>query len=306
MSGDKRTIGFVGVGDMGGPMTRRLLDAGHGLVVHDIREERLAPLAQQGAIVAKSPAAVADAADLVLVSLPTPDVVEAVALGPGGLAEGGAMTAYVDLSTTGAVVARRVAAALKEKGVETLDCPVSGGSTGAGKGTLALMCAGPQALYEAAAPVLDVLGKRFYVGAEPGMGQTMKVANNFLSAIANVATGEAMVLGAKAGLDPQVMIDVFNASSGRNSATEDKFPRCVLPGTFQSGFTIRLLHKDVALCMDEAAASGVPMWLGAAVQQFLAFALSQGMAEDSTTRLVTLPERWAGTEVRSNNAKQGG
>ena len=183
MGKHERTVGFVGVGDMGGPMVRRLLDAGYGLVVHDIREERVAPLVQQGVVAAESPAAVAGATDLVLVSLPTPNVVEAVALGPGGLAEGGAMRSYVDLSTTGAVVARRTGAAFQEKGVETLDCPVSGGSTGAGKGTLALMCAGASALYEAAAPVLDVLGKRFYIGAEPGMGQTMKVANNLLSLI---------------------------------------------------------------------------------------------------------------------------
>ncbi|MEX2642001.1 MAG: NAD(P)-dependent oxidoreductase [Acetobacterales bacterium] len=299
----ERTVGFVGVGDMGGPMTRRLLDAGFGLVVHDIREDRLAPLVQQGARAVDSPVAVASETDMVFVSLPTPDVVEKVALGDDGLIAGSAIRSYIDLSTTGAVMSKRVAAALKAKGIETLDSPVSGGSTGAGKGTLALMCAGPRSLYEAAGPALDVLGKRFYVGAEPGLGQTMKVCNNFLSAIANIATGEAMVLGTKAGLDPQVMIDVLNASSGRNSATEDKFPRCVLPGTFGSGFTVRLLHKDVELCMDEAASLDVPMWMGASVRQFLAFALSQGMAEQNTTRLVTLPEKWAGVEVRSRPRK---
>jgi 3-hydroxyisobutyrate dehydrogenase-like beta-hydroxyacid dehydrogenase len=230
-------IGFVGLGQMGRPMSRRLLAAGHALVVHDARAEAMDALVAEGAEAAGSPAEVAARAEAVLVSLPTPQVVRAVALGPGGLIQGGALRTYVDLSTTGQPVAIEVAEALAERGIVTLDAPVSGGVRGAANGTLAVMVAGPAAALERLRAVLAVFGRVFHVGERPGLGQLMKLANNYLSATAIVATAEAVVLGVKGGLDPVTMLDVINASTGRNTASEDKFPRQVLTGDYAAGFT---------------------------------------------------------------------
>ena len=159
-----------------------------------------------------------------MVSLPTPDIVLEVATGPEGVIEGKRVRRFVDLSTTGAVMAQRMFAALKEHNIVQIDCPVTGGVSGAEKGTLAVMASGPRADVEAVEPALSVIGKVFFIGEQPGAGQTMKLCNNFLSATAMAATSEAMVMGVKAGLDPRIMLDVINAGSGRNTATEDKFP----------------------------------------------------------------------------------
>lgn len=293
-------VGFVGLGDMGGPMALRLLDAGYALSVFDVREDALAPALAKGAQQAASPAEVASQAATVLVSLPTPDVVREVALGPNGLREGSAIRTYVDLSTTGAVMAKTVAAGLAEKNIAALDSPVSGGILGAETGKLSLMASGPEAVFEAVRPFLEVIGNNlFYIGAGPGLGQTMKLANNYLSATNNIAAAEAMVMGVKGGLDPTVMLDVINASSGRNSATMDKFPRAVVTRTFEKSMKQKLLYKDVRLCLEEAEALGCPMWLGSTVKQFLAYAVTQGTGDDTSVALIKHMERWAGIEVGS-------
>src|SRR5438477_219266 len=169
------------------------------------------------------------------VGLPLPAIVQEVALGERGVVDGLRVRTFVDLSTTGPRVAKVVAAGLKERGVTAIDAPVSGGITGAAKGTLAVMVSGPQDECERVRPILEELGKVFYVGSEPGMGQMMKLINNLLSATAVAATSEAVVLGVKAGLDPQVMIEVINSGSGRNTASADKFPRAILPRSFDYG-----------------------------------------------------------------------
>ena len=292
------TLGFIGIGEMGLPMAGRLIDAGHALVVYDVRAEATAPLVARGAVAVDSPKGVADRAATVLVSLPTPDVVRAVALGEAGVIAGSAVRRYVDLSTTGAVAATEVATALSARGIECLDSPVSGGVRGAEAGTLALMVSGPRPAYDDLLPVLRAIGKNpFYLGAAPGLGQTMKLANNYLSACASIATAEAMVMGVKAGLDPAVMIEVFNASSGRNDSTMNKVPNSILNRRFDKSMKQRLLHKDVKLCMAEAEALGVPMWLGNAVRQFLEFAVSQGTGEDPSVALIKYHEGWAGVTV---------
>jgi 3-hydroxyisobutyrate dehydrogenase-like beta-hydroxyacid dehydrogenase len=294
----KGPIGFIGLGDMGGPMALRLLDAGHPLVVYDVREDVLSTALAKGAQRAAHPADVASQAETVLVSLPTPDIVREVALGPNGLREGSTIRTYIDLSTTGAVMAKTVAAGLTEKGIAALDSPVSGGILGAESGKLSLMVSGPEAVFEAARPTLEVIGNNlFYIGADPGLGQTMKLANNYLSATNNIAAAEAMVMGVKGGLDPTVMLDVINASSGRNSATMDKFPRAVVTRTFEKTMKQKLLYKDVRLCMEEAEALGCPMWLGSAVRQFLAYAVTQGTGDDTSISLIKHMERWADIEV---------
>lgn len=291
-------LGFIGVGRMGGPMAGRLLDAGFKLAIYDTNEAAMAPLLARGAERFASPAAVASAAEMVLVSLPTPWVVREVALGSNGVVAGSRVKTLVDLSTTGPRVATEVARALSAKGIAAVDAPVSGGVTGAQKGTLAVMVSCPAQLFARLEPVLQVFGKVFLVGERPGMGQTMKLANNLMSATALAITSEAMVMGVKAGLDPKIMLEVINAGSGRNSASQDKFPRSVLPRTFDFGFTHELLYKDVKLCLDEAEALGVPMWVGNAVCQLLGVAkVRQGPSADITT-IVKCVEEWAGVEVK--------
>ena len=293
-----KTIGFIGVGMMGGPMAGRLVDAGYGMTVCDVDDAAAEALVAKGATRVDTAKEVADREETVLVSLPTPNVVHQIALGNTGLSEGSKIKDYIDLSTTGSVMANQVADGLEEKGINVLDCPVSGGVRGAEAGSLALMMSGPKDLAERARPMLKHIGRNiFFVGETRGAGQTMKLANNFLSAISTVATSEAMTLGVQAGLDPAVMIDVLNASSGRNSATEDKFPKSVLTGNYDQSMAQRLLLKDVRLCTEEAEALGVPMWMGAAIRQFLTFAVSQGTGEDPSIALVKYYEDWAGVKI---------
>jgi 3-hydroxyisobutyrate dehydrogenase-like beta-hydroxyacid dehydrogenase len=293
----KQTIGFVGVGRMGGPMVRRLLNAGFDLSISDKSEAVIAPLVELGAKRAESPAAVASAAEIVLASLPTPPIVQAVTLGPNGIGEGSKVKIFIDVSTTGSTVAARVAEGLAAKGITAVDAPVSGGIAGAEKGTLAVMVSGPEAVYPTVKPVLEVIGKLFFVGTRPGQGQTMKLLNNLLSGTAMAISSEAVVMGVKAGLDPQQIMDVINAGSGRNSATQDKIPRCVIPRTFDFGFAISLLNKDIRLCLEEAETLGVPMIVGTAVRQLLAVTIATEGVNADLTEVVKTVERWAGVQV---------
>jgi len=291
-------IGFVGVGRMGGPMAGRLLDAGHTLTVFDTSAEATAPLQARGATVAGSAAEVASSAEIVMMSLPTPPIVQAVSLGDTGILRGAKVKTLIDLSTTGPSVAKIVAAAAGERNVAWIDSPVSGGVSGAMKGTLAVMVSGPKPTFDAIEPLLKVFGKTFFVGENPGLAQIAKLANNLLAAAALVLSSEAMAMGVKAGLDAKVLIDIINAGSGRNSATQDKFPRAILPGTFDFGFATGLSYKDVRLCIDEAEAMGVPMVAGAAVRQMLAVTQAKFGANSDFTCIAKVLEEWAGVEIR--------
>jgi len=282
---------------MGGRMCRRLLEAGYGLTVYDTSEEALSALEKLGAKRAESPAAVASAEEIVLASLPMPAVVQAVALGPKGISDGTRVKIFIDVSTTGSTYAKRVAEGLAAKGITAVDAPVSGGIAGAERGTVAVMVSCDDAAFATVKPVLEVIGKIFHVGKRPGQGQTMKLMNNLLSATAMAITSEAVVMGVKAGLDPKQIIDVLNAGSGRNSASQDKFPRCVLPRTFDFGFAIGLLNKDVRLCMEEAESLGVPMVVGSAVRQMLSISTASEGADADMTDLVKTVEKWAGVRV---------
>jgi 3-hydroxyisobutyrate dehydrogenase-like beta-hydroxyacid dehydrogenase len=300
----KETIGFIGVGRMGQPMASRLIAAGHPVVAYDVQGQALSAIAVKGAETASSPAEVATRAEIVMASLPVPAVVQEVALGERGVAAGSRVRLFVDLSTTGPRVAKAIAAALAERGITAIDAPVSGGVAGAVKGTLAVMTSGPKPECDRLRPTLEAIGKVFYIGPEPGMGQMMKLINNLLSATATAATSEAIVLGAKAGLDPHVMIDVINAGSGRNTATEDKFPRSILPRSFDYGFALGLMAKDVKLCIDEADALQVPMWIGQAVKQLWLYGLGQGGPDQDFTALITHIEKWSGVTVGGKPAKR--
>ncbi|MEK9895244.1 MAG: NAD(P)-dependent oxidoreductase, partial [Burkholderiaceae bacterium] len=208
-------LGFVGIGHMGLPMATRLLDAGHSLLIFDARPEAMAPLVARGARAASSALEVANQVATVLISLPTPDIVQRVVLGEGGLAQGTAVRTVIDLSTTGATMAQQVHEGVAALGKTFVDSPVSGGVGGAVKGTLAVMVSCPRALYDELAPMLSAIGKPFFIGEQAGMAQTMKLCNNLLSAAAMAATAEAVGMGVKAGLDAAVMVDVINAGSGR-------------------------------------------------------------------------------------------
>ncbi len=290
-------IGFIGLGNMGQPMARRLIEAGHTLVVYDTRNDAVAPLLALGAKLASSPADVADRVETVMASLPEPHIVEKVAAGAGGVIEGKRVKRFVDLSTTGPRVAAKIAAALAKNNIVQVDSPVSGGVAGAVKGTLAVMVSGPQADVDVVKDALSVFGKVFVIGRQPGMAQTMKLANNILSATALAATSEAVVMGVKAGLDPAVMIDVINAGSGRNTASTGKFPNAILPRTFDAGFATALMLKDVRLCLEEAKALGVPNDVMSAVARLWELTAREIGADKDFTTIVQPVERRAGVIV---------
>jgi 3-hydroxyisobutyrate dehydrogenase-like beta-hydroxyacid dehydrogenase len=293
-------IGFIGLGNMGAHMARRLVEAGHSVIVYDTRQEAIGNLAAHGATAARSPAEVADAAETVMASLPTPDVVLDVATGPRGVIAGKKVRRFVDLSTTGAVMAQRIFEALRARDIVQIDSPVSGGVSGAERGTLAVMVSGPSADVALVEPVLKVLGKIFVLGERPGLGQTMKLVNNVLSATAVAATAEAMVTGVKAGLDPRQMLEVINAGTGRNTATEDKFAMAVLPGTFNLGFAAALMHKDIKLFLAEREALGVPTDIIEAVERLFQLTFDECGAGADISAVVLPVEKRAGVKVRAS------
>jgi 3-hydroxyisobutyrate dehydrogenase-like beta-hydroxyacid dehydrogenase len=279
-------------------MALRLLDAGQTLCVFDTSAAAMQPLVARGATAAASAEEVASNCEIVMMSLPTPPVVQAVSVGEGGILRGTRVKTLIDLSTTGPSVARVIGSAAAERGVAWVDSPVSGGITGAQKGTLAVMVSCAHATFPLVDPLLTHFGRTFHVGEKPGLAQVAKLANNLLAAAALVVSSEAMAMGVKAGLDAKVLIDIINAGSGRNSATQDKFPKAILTGTFDFGFATGLSYKDVRICVDEAEALGVPMVVGAAVRQMLAVTQAKYGADSDFTCIAKVLEEWAGVEIR--------
>src|ERR1700757_2134030 len=290
-------IGFIGLGKMGFPMARRLIEAKHQLVVFDTRKEAVDQLVKLGAQAASSPKDVADRTETVMASLPSLQASLDVATGKDGVIEGKKVKRFVDLSTVGSQMAVKIHDILAKKNIVQLDSPVSGGVTGAEKGTLAVMVSGPNADFEAVKPALGVIGKVFFIGEKPGSAQTMKLANNFLSATAMVATSEAVVMGVKAGLVPAVMIDVINAGSGMNTASRDKFPRSILPRTFDFGFATGLMVKDVRLAIEEMKALGLSMEVAEAVGRLWEIVIRDMGAESDFTTAIKPIEKAAGGVV---------
>jgi len=289
-------IGFIGVGRMGGSMVARLIAAGHELTVYDPAASATAPAAALGARVASSVADAAALCTVVLASVPGPaDARETARL----IADSPTLKIFVDLSTSGPAAAQAIASLLAARGIDAIDAPVSGGVKGAATGKLAIMASGPARALERVRPLLEVLGKMYVLGEKPGLGQTVKLANNLMSAASLAIAAEALTMGVKAGVDPAAMLDVINASSGRNSATQDKIPKHVLNRKFDFGFANALSFKDVRLCLDEAEALGVPMVVGAAVRQMLSITHQlHGEAADCTD-LVKVVENWAGCQIGS-------
>lgn len=290
-------IGFIGLGKMGFPMARRLIEAGHALTVYDAQKAAIDRLVALGASAASSPKDVADKTETVMTSLPSLQISLDVATGTNGVIEGSKVKRLVDLSTTGSQMAVKIHGLLATKNIVQVDSPVSGGIAGAEKGTLAVMVSGPRQDFDLVKPALDIIGKVFFIGEKPGSGQTMKLANNYLSATAMVATSEAIVMGVKAGLDPALMIDVINAGSGMNTASRDKFPKAVLPRSFDFGFATGLMVKDVRLALEEMKGLGLQMEVAEAVGRLWETIIAAEGAESDLTAAIKPIEKRAGVEV---------
>ena len=291
------TIGFVGLGHMGTPMATRLQEAGYGLVVHDTRDNVIGPFTGRGATRAASGQSVADQVETVLVSLPTPDIVNKVVLGEGGLSSGRRVKTVIDLSTTGPRVAAEIAAKLKERGITFVDCPVSGGVGGAKAGTLAVMVSCPKAAFGVIEPMLTHIGKVFFIGETPGAAQMMKLCNNLMSAAGMAIATEAIVAGVKAGIDPAIMVDVINVSSGQNTATSQKFPKSMLNRRFDYGFATGLMFKDVRLCLEAAEGLGLDLEASKAVLSVWRKVQDEIGPESDFTRILEVIEAKAGVTV---------
>jgi 3-hydroxyisobutyrate dehydrogenase-like beta-hydroxyacid dehydrogenase len=249
----KETIGWIGIGSMGHRMSRHLAKAGYPLVMADAVSTERAP---EGASIAKSNAEVAQRADTIILSLPDGKASEAVAREIAG-AKPRRVKTVIDTSTIGIKAAEAVHALLRQADIAFIDAPVSGGTSGADKATIAIMVACPRDAYEHFKPLLGLMGKPFHVGPKPGQGQAVKILNNFLSATALAATSEAIAFGTGQGIDMKTILDIVNASSGRNSATDDKFPNRILHGRFDAGFTAKLQLKDIRLYLENARTAGI-------------------------------------------------
>jgi 3-hydroxyisobutyrate dehydrogenase-like beta-hydroxyacid dehydrogenase len=287
-------IAFIGVGRMGSIMAARLIAAGHELTVYDPVASATAPLASLGATVAGSVAEAARSSTVAMASVPGPADARETAR---TIADSPTLKVFLDLSTSGPAAAQAIAALLAPRGIAAVDAPVSGGVKGAAAGKLAIMASGSARAMEQVRPLLDVLGRVYVLGEKPGLGQTVKLANNLMSAASLAIAAEALAMGVKAGVDPAAMLEVLNASSGRNSATVDKIPRHVLNRRFDFGFANALSFKDVRLCLEEAEALGVPMVVGAAVRQMLSITYQIHGAAADCTELVKVVEDWAGCRI---------
>ena len=252
--------GFVGLGNMGGPISRNMTKAGFELIVYDkAGPEQRSPAAS---IVASSLAELARGVETVFLSVP--DGTASLAIAKDIIALNDSIIGTViDFSTTGVEASRRVHQTFAASGIAYIDSPVSGGKSGARAATITLIWAGSEKLMEKHRPILEAISRNiFHVGDQPGQGQALKLLNNFLSSTALAATSEAMLFGLSQGLDLETMIDVVNVSTGRNSASSDKFPNRVLPGTFDSGFRASLMAKDVQLYYESVQQADTPREIG--------------------------------------------
>ena len=287
-------IGFIGLGHMGFPIARRLVQAGYTVIAFDTRAEVVDALVALGARAASSARDVADAAATVLASLPSPQASLDVA---ASVSEGSRIRRFVDFSTVGRTTAIEVHDLLARRGIVAIDSPVSGGVSGAEKGTLAVMVSAPRADFDVLTPVYETIGRPFYLGDKPGSAQTMKLVNNLLAATGLIATCEAVAMGVKAGLDASVMIEVLNAGSGGTNASRDKFPRSILPRTFDYGFATGLMVKDVRLYLAEAKALGVSMEVAEAVARLWEVVIDELGPESDFTAAIKPIEQAAGVVV---------
>ena len=293
------TIGFIGLGMMGAPMSKRLLDAGYKIVGFDVSHDALERARTEGITIASSPRGVAEQCGLVITMLANSEIVEKVVLGADGVITGAVQGAVlIDMTSAYPMSTRKIAAELEKQHISMLDAPVSGGVSGAEQGTLSIIAGGDNEIFERCLPIFEVLGKNIFHMGSLGSGHSMKAINNFLSACSVVATAEAVVVATKAGLDPNKVVEVLQVSTGRNYATDRKFPKFVLPRTFDDGFRVDLLSKDLDIFTRLARELGVPTFTAHTVHQIYHFALSHGYGQKGHTSIVQLIEEWAGVEIK--------
>jgi 3-hydroxyisobutyrate dehydrogenase len=291
-----RRVGFVGLGIMGEPMARNLLNAGFQLTVWNRTSSRADGLAELGATVARSPADVAASSDITLSCVTDSPDVEAVALGPAGIAEGAAPgSIYIDCSTIAPATARSVAAELASRHVAMLDAPVSGGDVGAKAGTLAIMVGGEADAFERARPVLEAIGKTIVHCGPSGSGQVVKLCNQIAGSLNLLAMAEAITLARRSGVDPAKMLEVVSAGAAGSWMLSNLGPRAVR-GDFAPGFMVELMQKDLRLVLANAAETSTPLPGSALVQQILRILEAQGRGRDGTQAIVDALATLAGEQ----------
>jgi 3-hydroxyisobutyrate dehydrogenase-like beta-hydroxyacid dehydrogenase len=296
-------IGFIGLGNMGGPMALNLIKAGHTLVVYDVRRQSAKPHLDAGATWADGPKEVARAGELILTSLPGPAEVEAVALGPNGILEGAQPgSIYADLSTNSPTVMRKIHAAFKAKGVHVLDSPVSGGVVGAKRGSLQVMIGGEEGVYNEVKGVLGAIGNNVgYMGAI-GSGTIAKLVHNMISILSRSLIAEGFTLGVKAGVKPEALLEAIRgASYGQGLILSHMIPDVVFKGEFDTvRFALKLARKDVGLATALAREYDVPMPMAAVGEQILIEAMARGWGDRDSTSPWELQEEAARVKVRSS------
>ena len=295
-------IGFIGLGNMGGPMALNLMKAGHELLVHDVRREMAAAHLDKGARWAASPRDAAADRELILSSLPGPAEVERVATGADGVIHGAARGAiYADLSTGSPTVMRRLHGVFKERGVHVLDAPVSGGVPGAVHGTLQVMVGGDEAIYQRAKPALGAIGKVGYMGSI-GAGTIAKLVHNAISLSTRAIVAEAFTLGVKAGVKPEALLEAVRGGSfGQGNILSRVLPQVVFTGDFDTQqFALRLARKDVGLATELAREFDVPMALISLVEQLMVESVARGWGERDSNASWELQEERAGVKVRAS------
>ena len=291
-------IGFIGLGIMGKPMARNLMKAGFPVTVHNRSQAKVEELVKEGASRAASPREVASATDIVITMLPNSPDVELVALGAGGIKEGArAGQLFIDMSTINPVVSQKIAMELAPLGVAMVDAPVSGGEKGAIEGTLSIMAGGAPEDFERALPVFNALGKTITHMGPIGTGGFTKLANQIIVAVNLTAIGEALVFGAKAGVDPQKMIRALGGGLAGSKCLDQKSEK-ILSGDFAPGFKIDLHFKDLNLIQDAARSVGVPIPTAAFVEQLFAALRVRGRGGLDHSGVITLFEDLAGVQVR--------
>jgi 3-hydroxyisobutyrate dehydrogenase-like beta-hydroxyacid dehydrogenase len=281
-------------------MLRNLVGAGYRVVAYDVDPEAMLRAVGYGAVAASSVGEVAKRCNPVITILPKSEDVEEVVLGPDGVLEQGQEgLVLIEMTTAYPLSTKKIAKALAVKGMRVLDAPVSGGVSGAEKGTLSIMVGGDEGTFKACRPLLEVMGKNIFHMGEVGSGHTMKAVNNFLSACSMTATSEALTIATKAGLDSKRVIDVLQVSSGKSYATDFKFPKYVLTRTFDDGFRLELLEKDLGILLRLAMEIGAPTFIASVVHQVVSLAAKQGYGKRGHTSIAEFIERWADIRIES-------
>lgn len=299
MSNKDKKIGFIGLGNMGMPMSKNLVKSGYKLTVFDMNSKVVDELVAVGAAKGANPKEVADKSDIVILSLPNSKIIESVVCSENGAAEGLTIgNILIDMSSAEPSSTRKISGILKAKGVDMLDAAISGGPAGAAERKMSIMVGGQKDVFEKYRSVLDDLGNNVFLVGEIGAGHTLKSVNNLLYGAIFVATCEAIVLGTKAGLDPKIMIDVISKSAGRNFAVDVKFKSNVLNRDFNPGFSLDLLHKDMAIALKLAQELKYPISLCSYAQDVLTEGQIKGMGVMDHTAVVKKYEQLAGVEVK--------